>query len=81
MEEKNSPPYRSCRMQNKPLLPPEATPGRCQKHNKTQTTESGTSGTTSDPLLEIDLPESFVPLSSELDITSTLANESDTIET
>lgn len=81
MEKHNPPPRHSNIMKNKPPLRPEATHGCRQKHKKMKTTESGTSGTTSGPPSGIDPSKSFVPLSSNLNITSTLSIESDTIKT
>lgn len=81
MEEQNPPPCHSHRMQNKPPLPPEATPNYHPNHNKMQAIELGTSGTTSGPPPNISKPESFVPLSSEPNITSIFVGDIDTIET
>ena len=45
------------RMQNKPPLPPEETPGHCQKHKKTQNTKHSTSiGITYIPPSKINSP-------------------------
>jgi len=69
-------------MKNNPPLPSEATPRHCYKYKKMQTTESHASrATTSGPLPKIDPLKSYFPVSPELDITSPLASESDTIET
>ena len=58
MEEQGPLPCHSHRMKNKPPLPPEETPGRRQKHKKTHTTESNTSGAiTYGPPFEIDPPK------------------------
>jgi len=71
MEEQNPSHRRSCRMKNKPPLPLEATHGHRQKHKKTQTTESGNSGTTLGHPPETNQPKSSLPLSTEPNITST----------
>lgn len=82
MEEQHPTIRRLRRMQNKPPLPPEATPGCRQKHKKMQTTKSSTStAITSGPPSKIDPPESSFPVSTELEITSPLAGESDIVET
>ena len=71
MEGKNIFPYRSCRMQNKPPLPQEATPNQRQKHKKMKTIETRTSSTTFVPAPHTEFPKSSIPLSFEPEITST----------
>jgi len=81
VEEQKPPPLHSSRMKIKPPLPPEATTNCRPRHRRTQTTESGTSGSTSGPPLDIDHPESSIPLSSKPEITFIPVGDTDTIET